>query len=129
MTTYKLLKRAAAELDAAAAKVEQLEKHLSTGTAKVTKTAAVQSAKIGQLAKQAADKLLANGLLSNAQNRDRFAAALTTHEGALAQLAKFASVIQPKRLGQVVVDQAQTAPDADSAWDTQARAILARQPR
>ncbi len=132
--TYKLLKQAADELDAVAAALDASDKKLAEVQKAATqaKTAAVKvadnTAKLGSLAKVAADKMLSVGLISSAEKRDSVAAELMSHEAALAKLAKLSEIVSVPKLAQVVPsDPAQTKTgSADEAWTAHAQKALAR---
>jgi hypothetical protein len=125
--SYKLLKQAADQLDKLATELEASEKQLAQ--AKVVKTASADDkAQLIAQAKVAADKLLEAGLLSSTEKRDQFAAEIVDHKVAIEKLAKLASAAQVPRMGKVVVDETTNLKTAssDEAWDTRARAALAR---
>jgi len=132
--TYKLLKQAADELDALATALEASDKKVAEvrKLAAQAKTAEVKvadnTAKLGGLAKAAADKMLSVGLISSAEKRDGTAAELLSHEFALAKLAKLAEMVSVPKLAQVVPsDSAQTKTgSADEAWTAHAQKALAR---
>jgi len=133
-TLYKQLKTAADTLEQAAADLEgslkrqaKLAAEAASAKAAQTKTASANKAgqaKLGTLAKTAADRLLAAGMISNEQNRDRFAADVLSHEAALERLAKLAQFVTVPKTAQVVVDGTSAAATADSVWEQRAQAAL-----
>ncbi len=134
MTIHKLLKKAADELDAAAAALDASDKKLAEvqKTAGQAKTAQVKvadnTAKLGELAKTAADKMLSVGLISSAEKRDAVAAELISHETALAKLAQLTGYVSLPKLATVVPsDPAQTkSASADDVWAAHAHKALAK---
>lgn len=134
--SYKLLKQAADQLDALANKLEAAEAAAAANAVKsaaVTKTASDQASadlktKRISLAKTAADKLLAAGLLSSAEKRDQFAAEITDPDVALAKLAKFAESVTLPALGKVVRDETTQTKVANSeeVWANSVNATLSR---
>jgi len=133
MTIHKLLKQAADELDAVAAALEASEKKVAEvqKAASQAKTAEVKvadnTAKLGGLAKVAADKMLSVGLISSAEKRDGVAAELLSHEAALAKLAKLAEMVSVPKLAQVVPGDTSTKTgSADEAWAAHAQKALAK---
>ena len=132
--TYKLLKKAADELEAMATKLEESDKKLAEVQAKTAqaKTAQVKvadnTAKLGELAKTAADKMLSVGLISSAEKRDAVAAELISHEAALAKLAQLTTFVSLPKLATVVpgeTTQTKSA-SADDAWAAHAHKALAK---
>jgi hypothetical protein len=131
MSTYKTLKQAADKIEKLATALEKAEADLALAKtaaaqaekvaeqAKQAKTASdAAQAKLGGLAKEAADKLLAAGLLSNAEKRDLFASQiLNDHGSAISQISKLAAHVRAPKLGSVVVGTEHVAQTADQAWE------------
>ncbi len=151
-TTYQTLKAAAEMLEKAASAVEQHEQavaqykqaadkaaeQVKTAQAKVDeltaasqiKTAAdkaaaeTEKAKRADLAKQAADRLVSTGLLTD-KLRDKFAAAIVNdHNHAVENLAKLAGQIPAThRLGKVTVDHTPMHKSAEQVWAESVRQV------
>lgn len=131
--TYKLLKQAADQLEALATALEASDKKVAevqtkAAQAKIAETkVADNTAKLGELAKTAADKMLSAGLISSAEKRDAVAAELISHESALAKLAQLTGFVNLPKLAQVVPGESQTkVGTADDAWNTHAQKALAK---
>ena len=128
MSAYKLLKTAAAQLEASASALEAAEQKAVSAAAS-TKTAAAESAGAkadrAKLAKLAGDKLLQAGLLSSADKRDQFVTEILNHNQALTKIAKLAEHVRAPKFGSVVVDESVSKTEsADDVWTKHANAAL-----
>jgi len=136
-----LLEKQAEALDAAAVQIEKVAaeareakqaKLAADKAAKQAKLASevkpaeVDKAKLAPLAKQAAATLREQGLISNKESEDLFAAQLLNHEQAIQKLAQLAKVASVPRRAAVVVDPTggQAAETADGMWEKRAAAHL-----
>lgn len=128
MSLHKVLIKSAEALEKVAAELESFK--LPTPLpSKPVKTAAdlASEARIGQLAKQAADKLLSVNLLTTQEKADQWARRVVKHEGALEELQKLASHIQVPRMGSVVVQtQPNLEKDAYAVFETRVRDVMSR---
>lgn len=137
MSTYKLLKTAALQLEASASELEAAQAKIAAAEQKAaaaaanTKVAAAESdsVKAGRtkLAKLAADKLLNCGMLSSTEKRDQFVTEILNHDQALTKIAKLAEHVKAPKLGSVVVDDtASKVESADDVWTKHANAALSK---
>ncbi len=127
-----LLEKQAEALDAAAVQIEKVAaeargaKQAKLAADEAAKQAKLAKAKLAPLAKQAAATLREQGLISNKESEDLFAAQLLNHEQAIQKLAQLAKVASVPRRAAVVVDPTggQAAETADGMWEKRAAAHL-----
>ncbi len=147
MNAKELLIKSAETIEAQQAQIVELTAKLATSeTEKVTLAQHISQTKeagdhtvaesekakaeIAELAKTAAEKLRARGLLANTENADKFASEILNDRKAVYQaLSKVADHVNVSPAhGKVAhVGEHEVVETADGAWDTRARAALSTQ--